>query len=392
MIAAGPFASVSAQRIGPAPKRPRIESADTNDARAYFDYGLRNMRDKPSAAADAFYWAARIEPGMADALYGRRVALLMSDDGQLRRFMSGNIRNPNKKDLHLDSLMLRSVMLSPLLLRRFELPLMQGFILKEISGGFSPSERPSDLELNSEIERYLREGGPEMRGAMAYARSDFKNALSHYAAAMKGAKETARLRIERGRIFGIQGQPDSAVAEFQLALTELRKKDAKEVVVLYNSKAVVEQAIGMMLEQKEDVAGAREAYGRALQEDLAYWPAHTSLGMLAAAVNDTATALSEFALAMEIASDESYVHALTGSALVNLGRPAEAIAPLKKAIALEPYYALPHIALGKLYEGTKAWGEAIASYEGFLTRAGRNDPQRAFAEERLAALKGRLLQ
>lgn len=389
LVAAAPLFSVAAQRLGPPPKRPRIESPDTNEARAYFEYGIRFIKDKPTAAADAFYWAARIDPGMAEALYGRRVGLIMSEPGQLRRQFTSNRRNPTKNDLQLDSLLLRSVMLSPLLYRRFDLPLFQAFYLNEVQGIFSPSNRPSDLELNNAIDKVLRESGPEIRGQMAYARSDFKNALSNYAAAMKGSKETARLRIERGRIFGIQAQPDSAIAEFQKALVELRKKDSKEVVVLYNSKAVVEQSIGMMLEQKDDVAGAREAYGRALQEDLAYWPAHLSLGILAAGAKDTTTALSEFALAMEIANDEPYVHAFVGSALVNLGRHEEAIAPLKKAIALEPYYALPHIALGKLYEEAKSWADAIASYEGFLSRAGRNNPQRAAAEVRLAALKGR---
>lgn len=389
LIAAAPLSTLAAQRLGPAPRRPRVESPDTNDARAYFDYGVRFIKDKPSAAADAFYWAARIDPGMADALYGRRVGLIMSDEGQLRRQFTSNRKNPTKKDLQLDSLLLRSIMLSPMLYRRFDLPMFQEFFLKDMQGMFNPSQRPSDLELNNMIEGMLRESGPEIRAEMAYARSDFKSALSSYAAAMKGSKETARLRIERGRIFGIQAQPDSAIAEFQKALVELRKKDLKEVVFLYNSKAVIEQSVGMMFEQKDDVAAAREAYGRALQEDLAYWPAHISLGMLAAAAKDTATALSEFALAMEIANDEPYVHAFIGSALVNLGRHEEAISPLKKAIALEPYYALPHIALAKLYEESKAWSNAVASYEGFLARAGQNNPQRPFAMERLTALKTR---
>jgi hypothetical protein len=42
-----------------------------------------------------------------------------------------------------------------------------------------------------------------------------------YAAAEKTAKFKADFRIERGRIFGMTGQVDSALAQFQLALTEL---------------------------------------------------------------------------------------------------------------------------------------------------------------------------
>ena len=57
--------------------------ADTNDAQAYFDYGVRRFDDDPEAAAAAFYWSARINPGSADAWYARRAALLMTDEGLL---------------------------------------------------------------------------------------------------------------------------------------------------------------------------------------------------------------------------------------------------------------------------------------------------------------------
>jgi hypothetical protein len=54
------------------PKRPRLAAgADTNDARAYYDHGLAKIERDPAEAADAFYWATRINPGVADAYYGQ---------------------------------------------------------------------------------------------------------------------------------------------------------------------------------------------------------------------------------------------------------------------------------------------------------------------------------
>lgn len=382
-----PLGTLSAQRLGPAPKRPKIASADTNDARAYYDLGMRVIASDPGNAASAFYWAARIDPGMADALHGRRAALMLEDEFLLKRSLEA--KSPSKKQLQLDSLQLRAIMINPLLYRKLDLSLLQTYYRQLIEREYPGSSRPSQLEIDHAIDQMLRQGGPSMRGWMAYARGDFKDALSAYADAMKSTKEKAGFRIERARIFGMRGDADSAIAEFQLALTELKKKDAKDLVVLYNSKAVIEHAIGLMLQQKDDWVGARAAYERALQEDLAYWPAHLSLGIAAVTGKDTATALSEYSLAADIAPDEPYVHAMAGGTLALLGRSREAIPSLKKASVLEPYYALPHVLLAKVYESTNATADATASYEAFLARASANDAQRDFAVQRLAALKAK---
>jgi Flp pilus assembly protein TadD len=222
---------------------------------------------------------------------------------------------------------------------------------------------------------------------VSYGAGDFDGALRYYSQALKSTKEKADLHVERGRIFGMRAEADSAIAEFRQALTEQRKRDAKDVVVVYNSKAVLEQAIGVLLEQQDSVVGAREAYGRALQEDLAYWPAHVRLGQLAITLKDTATAVSELTLAAQIAPKEGYVRALVGSSLAMLGKVDEAVTELTKAIELEPYYAMPHVMLGRIYDQAGFHDEAAASYAQFLAHASRHDPQREFAEQRAAALK-----
>ncbi|AHG88091.1 hypothetical protein J421_0554 [Gemmatirosa kalamazoonensis] len=382
--------SLPAQRPASLPKRPRLgDVADTNDAHAYLEYGMRNVAVDPGSAADAFYWAMRIDPGLADAFYGRRVALLLSQDGLMNELMRGTRRGASKGMRALDSLQLRAVMLNPFLYRRLDLEMLRTYWTRAIEHAARQEggQQPSSVEINHAIDVWLSRAGPYMRGWMAYGSGDFSAALSNYASAMKETKEKADLRVERGRIFGQRANADSAIAEFRQALVELRARDAKDVVVLYNSKAVLEQAIGMLLEQQDSVGAAREAYGRALQEDLSYWPAHVRLGMVALTAQDTAAALSELTLASQIAPDEAYVHALVGAAMVMIrGKADDALTELKTAAELEPYYALPHVTIGRIYEAASFTDEALAAYRAFLARASRHDAQREFVEQRVAAL------
>lgn len=274
VVAACTSLPAAAQRSAAAPKRPKLPAlADTNEARNYLDLGVRLADASPAEAATAFYWASRIDPGLSDALYGRRIALLLEDDNLLGKYMADRDRD-SKAQRALDSLQLRAVMLNPFLYRRLDVTLLTSYYRRSIQRGTerSGSAQPSSNEIDFAIETWLTQSGPYMRGWMAYGRTDFRAALAYYADALKRTKEKAGLRVERGRIFAMQGQADSAIAEFRLALAEQRKADAKDVVVLYNSKAVLEQGIGLLLEQQDSVAAAREAYGRALQEDLAIGP------------------------------------------------------------------------------------------------------------------------
>jgi hypothetical protein len=55
------------------PRRPKLPAgADTNSARTYYDFALGQLRSSPDKAADALYWATRLEPMWADAFYARR--------------------------------------------------------------------------------------------------------------------------------------------------------------------------------------------------------------------------------------------------------------------------------------------------------------------------------
>jgi tetratricopeptide (TPR) repeat protein len=385
-ICASPFlAPLAAQRLGPEPPRPKGAVADTNDAQEYFNYGVAVFDQEPQKAASAFYWAARINPGMADALYARRMALVMADPGLRKTYIDGGRRAQDSKQLRaLDSLYLRALRLNPLLYRRLDRRLLTTHIVKEAERVMRQSGSDvSKSELDYVVEQWLRDAGPGFRAWIAYGDGRFDDALAHYATAARSAKFKAGIRVERGRIFGMIGQLDSAVAELRLALTEMRSRDTKDLVYFYDSKALFEHTIGTLLEQKDDLAGAREAYGKALEEDLSFYPAHQRLAMIALGAKDTATAESELNLAVQIAGDEPFLRYVYGWALASMGKHAEAKEHLTKAVELEPYFALPHVVLGQVYERLGDGKGAKAAYSAFLARASLKDPQRQFATTRL---------
>ena len=182
------------------------------------------------------------------------------------------------------------------------------------------------------------------------------------------------------------GNDDSTRGEMALALDKLRERDVKHFVYLYESKAVLEHSIGLSYEAKGDLEAAREAYGRALQEDLSYYPAHVRLGRMALTAGDTATALSELDLAVQLKGDDPWVQAHYGATLAQAGRLGDAVEHLRKAIELEPFYPIPYYLLGRVAEMMGNSAGAVEHYRGFLARASGRDPRVADVNEHLAAL------
>ena len=78
-----------------------------------------------------------------------------------------------------------------------------------------------------------------------------------------------------------------------------------------DSKALLEHSVAVLHQRLGHTDMAKEALGRALQEDLAYYPAHVQLGYIALDHKDTTTALSELDLAIQLqGGDESVRDAL----------------------------------------------------------------------------------
>jgi tetratricopeptide (TPR) repeat protein len=226
----GAACQVRAQRLGPEMPRPKIAAADTNDCQAYFDYGVDVFESGPKAAATAFYWAARINPGSADALYGRQAALLMSNESLRKLYIEGGRRARDSKQLRaIDSLYMRALDLNPMLYRRLDRRLITAHITNETlrQARIYGDNNTGRAEIDYTVELWLRNAGPEYRGWLNCGAGRFNEALKNYADAEKATKFKAGIRIDRGRIFRMTGQLDSAVAQFQAALTEMRSATRK---------------------------------------------------------------------------------------------------------------------------------------------------------------------
>jgi tetratricopeptide (TPR) repeat protein len=370
------------------PKRPRLGAqADTNDAQTYYRFALDNLKAEPDKAADALYWATRLEPTMADAFYARRIALLLSDHNRLSRYFSGDRRTIESKEVRqIDSLFLHALTINPFVAQSLERRLFDA-IADDIAVRYERANGGSSAEVRYAIDIATKSWGSGFRAWLSYGEGAYEDALKLYAQAIKEDKRNAPLRLDRGRIFAQIGQLDSALAEFKTGVEDLRKRDKKDLVYVYQSKALTEHSIGAIHQRMGNSAAAKEAFGRALQEDLSYYPAHLQLAYIALDEKDTTTALNEMELATQLRADDPAAQYAYGFALALVGRTADASTHIRKAMQLNPYYAAPKFIYARMLEVSSMHEDAIDAYKAFLAAASRGDPRRAEAETRLTALQ-----
>jgi Tetratricopeptide repeat len=375
---------LGAQGTSVVPKRPQLPAgADTNDAAAYYQLGHEAVATKPRLAADAFYWATRLNPYAAQAYYGRYAALLLDNPRRLARYLHGDRKVVESAEMkQIDSLLLRALMLDPFLYRNYD-----HLVLREYYRWQLPVVVPQAVA-DRHFANWVLRASKAIQAWVAYCEGRFFDALRDYRDAATAAPRKADLRTQRARVFYLTDQLDSALAEFALALSEFEDRDNTEIVGAYASKALLAHSMARIHEQLGDRHAARDAYARALQEDLAFYPAHRNLGLLALQQGDTATGLSELELAIQLRDDEPMLRLFYGYLLSQLERHADAELQLTKAIALEPLYARSYQLLGQVYEAQGQREQALVQYEAYLARAARTDPPREVIARRLPALRG----
>jgi tetratricopeptide (TPR) repeat protein len=197
------------------------------------------------------------------------------------------------------------------------------------------------------------------------------------------------LLLYRAQGFYVTRAYDSTVMALTALVDSLRGRDADHLVRAYESKATFEYMIGLAHERRGDLAAARQAYGRALAEDLGLAMAHARLARIDKAQGDTTQALAEFDLAVGLRSNDAVLRFEYGTALFELGRHAEAVAQLREAVRLEPHWAVPWFNLGIALQAQGSAADAIEAYEAFLARYPRRlEPRAQEARERRAWLEG----
>jgi tetratricopeptide (TPR) repeat protein len=366
-------APLRAQKAEKVPRRPKLDAtADTNSASAYYFYGLQELRQHPDRAADAFYWASRLEPAWAEPLYGRRTAILLSDRRRLQDFVLGRDYVHNSADVkRADSLFYNALLLNPFLHRALDRILIEE-VIEDVTG-----ERP--------IGDWARDN-PDMAAWLAYSRGQFGSAAPYYAEAIKRHPKAFWLRDDRAQNFFMMGQYDSSLTDMSILIDSLRSREDKKVVLFYQSKAMYEYSVGMIHVQRKDLAAARDAFGRALAEDLSFYMAHARLADVAFALADTAGALTELDLAVQLAGEDPTLRYRYGLLLLGLAKHEGAALQFEKAIKANPDYAPPYVQFARLLEAYGDQERALANYQDYVARAPRSEQLRTWAEGRAKAL------
>jgi tetratricopeptide (TPR) repeat protein len=353
-----------AQEMPPPPKLDK--GADPRDWESYFDYGVKMIKRAPDKADAAFYWATRMDPTRAEPIYGRWVAFWQRNISEFEDYLLENKRVlAEAKVIASDSIRYRAYQRNP-----FVNQALLMVLLEQIQGGWGS-------------ESYAR-------GWYQYANQYYPEALKDFytALAKDGAPMTVRYDI--ALVYSQMQRYDSAAAQMEQLLELVKEEKAKTSSRLYESNEMYEYALGLLYEARGKVAPAREAQGRALQENLAFAPAHVALGRLASSRGDVATAVSEYALAADLAPADGAIQYWYGLALVEAKRASDGVAHLRKATQLEPYYAQPYYTLGAACAIVYDTAGAVAAYTDFIKRAPQsaaNDV--ATAKERISKLGGK---
>src|SRR5215472_383893 len=114
------------------PKRPPLAAdADTNDAASYVAWGVTHLDSFPAQAADAFYWAARIDPSSGEALYARWVAAQLVVPKKINDHVAREAAAMRSADVRrTDSIEWRALMRDPLVFRALD-----GALIPHVEGG-----------------------------------------------------------------------------------------------------------------------------------------------------------------------------------------------------------------------------------------------------------------
>lgn len=347
------------------PKRPELPAAaDSNDWEAYYDAGVEWLNNREHANAEAaFYWSSRLNPRRAEPLFARYATAWARDVQRFSRYLQHDPSKPLPSEFQrIDSLRYRAVIRNPLV--------FQGLILAAFQ----------------ELPGRWREDAMT-RAWLAYGTLDFPTALASFARALdRDPKQFAEVRYMRANTFVAMGQLDSATAELTQLMDTLRRREEEEFRRVYESKALVQYALGLVQTARRNHRAAQASLEAALVEDLSFYPAHLVLGQLATERRDEAGALREFEQAVAAGGNDAIAHYDYGTALVRAGRAAEGAAELQAAITLEPYYADPYFWLGEARLAQKDSANAVQAYQGYIARAAARAPSLGTARGRLAAL------
>ena len=390
LVVSGCAASGGGDGLPVPTEKLELRGVTNPSAQDYYGYGESMLEMNPGTAAEAFYWASRVDPTWAAPLVGWRLALFLSDPALFRRYLSSSRSALSRADVRqLDSLYLRALTLNPFLERGLEARALRIQWKDDIQRSIrrrNPTAFVDENAIVSAIEDILRDADDGTRAWVAHSEGRYFDAARYYERALEGTHRSAELHANLARVLFMLGRHPDAVEHMEAGLANLRAREDDELVRIYSSKALYLHSIGLIEETRGDPGAAREAYARALQEDLAYYPGHIRLAELALASGDTATALNEMRLAADIGPDHATVLLGYGRLLRTTGDLAGAQTAFQHLTEVEPWYPTGFQELARVLDARGQAAQAAAAYRAFVDRAPRNAPGVLEAEARLREL------
>ena len=347
--------------------RPRLPArTDTNSAASYYRWGTR-LAVPTDTAEMSLFWASRLDPSWAEPLFARFLNMLRALQSDVFETYSRTWSRRSAERVTLTPRQIHVIdSLQHLAWQR------NPFMISDLE--FRGSAPPGRL------------GDPMRDGWLAFAGKRFAVAESLFRVGLQKHPEAAELRFYRARALFYLGRFDDVVAELQAARDTVSHGVEQHLTVIVPSVEMFDFAIGIARVQQDDFPAARAAFERALTQNLAFYWAHTRLAGSALALNDTATALTELDMAIQLEGHDPVLRLYRAVVLKSVRRFAEAEQDLRQAIALDPYYAEPYYWLGVSAQLLGDTATAVENYRQFLRRSPQDAPERLNAMRGISAL------
>ena len=238
-----------------------------------------------------------------------------------------------------------------------------------------PSRHGRALEFSFQDLVLLRAAHSLLRAAIPPRR--VRHALNELATQLPPDRPLSGVRIYAdgrrvvARDGGTAWQPDSGQVVFAFEVDELARAARRVVPARERSNRAEPRSPGptqsalawferaLAREQRADVAGACEAYRRALELDADMADAHINLGRLLQEQGDVAEAARLYHLAIECNPDDPVAHYNLAIALEDQRHFAAAVAHYQRALAYDSEFADAHFNLGRLLDRLGRRSEAI---------------------------------
>ena len=340
-------AGAGAQRLTVRPTLPR--GSDLNDWEAYYDRGVELLAKGVGGEAWlAFTWAARLDPTRGEPPYGIRAALFLQDLKRFEEYMEElpeALADPVM--IRADSLQREAFLRNPLVPRTVDV-----LVVDRLPGRWR-DDRPT-------------------RAWLHYARGDIGMAARLLAGELEAdPRRRYRQRYDLALVLVGLGRMDSAAVQVQALLDELRRRDHTGPLKAYESKDVLEYALGLLHLARKRYPEARAAMERALVENAGSYAARRGLGAVALAEGKPAEAVEHYGQALELAGEHPLLAFEYGRALAAAGRAADAVPHLERAVAREPHWADLHLETALAHDRAGNAREALRFYTAYLELAPR---------------------